>query len=381
MNSGITITRKHLYDLVWSKPMREVAVDLNISDVGLAKLCKRNNLPRPPQGYWLRKEQERKLSIAPLNGTELDNEREFHLYLLKKETLLKPASSIKKLEADIDPVLVSKQGRDFPHPAIRKLVDELRKDRSKTPYHYDFSANCGFRVSSEQQDRGLKILSELAYRMSELGFLLEPKEDGLQITRDQVRTSFRIYEKMSYTDPKASLSKRSARLKSDRPRSDLYYTGYLFFEFVGWSYTSRGNLLENKQRTLDQCYDHIVQNIIAMLDENEKLRLERLEEEALDRNREMVRAKANRKKKQDNLRHAYIDRISTKHAEIGRLSAWVQAYEGRYVSRQHKNIHRMLRWAKGPIRLIQAQISDKQIEAELVSNELFSDLYRLSSVD
>ena len=219
-------------------------------------------------------------------------------------------------------------------------------------------------------------MNDLAYRLTELGFSLEPKTDGLHIIRDQVRTSIRIYEKMTYTDPNASLSQRSARLKSDRPRSDLYFTGFLYFEFVGCSYTSRGNLLENKQRTLDQCYDHIVQNIIAMLDENEKRRLERLEEEAERRNREMVRARANREKKKDKLRYAYIDRISTKHAEIDRLSAWVAAFEGRYVSRQHKNIHRMMRWAKGQVRLLKAQISDKQIEAELISNELFSNLYR-----
>ncbi len=376
MSIEITFTRKQLYDLIWSKPMREAAVELNISDVGLAKLCKRNNLPRPPQGYWLRNEQERKLSIAPLNGTERDNLREFNFYLLKKETLLKPASSIKTLQPEKQPVLISKQDRGFPHPAISKLVDELRKDRSKPPYHYDYSANCGYRVSSQQRDRGLIILNDLAYRLTELGFSLEPKTDGLHIIRDQVRTSIRIYEKMTYTDPNASLSQRSARLKSDRPRSDLYFTGFLYFEFVGCSYTSRGNLLENKQRTLDQCYDHIVQNIIAMLDENEKRRLERLEEEAERRNREMVRARANREKKKDKLRYAYIDRISTKHAEIDRLSAWVAAFEGRYVSRQHKNIHRMMRWAKGQVRLLKAQISDKQIEAELISNELFSNLYR-----
>ena len=113
-----------------------------------------------------------------------------------------------------------------------------------------------------------------------------------------------------------------------------------------------------------------------MLDENEKRRLERLEEKALERNREMVRAKAKRMKKQDKLRHAYIERISTKHAEIDRLSVWVEAFEGRYVSRQHKNIHRMMRWAKGQVRLLKAQISYKQIEAELISNELFSNLYR-----
>lgn len=46
------ITRRELYDLVWSKPLRDVAADLGISDVGLAKVCERHRVPRPEQGYW-----------------------------------------------------------------------------------------------------------------------------------------------------------------------------------------------------------------------------------------------------------------------------------------------------------------------------------------
>ena len=55
----ITLTREEIYDLVWSKPMREVAPTLNITDVGLAKMCKRLNIPRPKQGYWLRDKRDR----------------------------------------------------------------------------------------------------------------------------------------------------------------------------------------------------------------------------------------------------------------------------------------------------------------------------------
>lgn len=45
-------TRQQLYDLVWAKPMRDVAADLNISDVGLKKICAGADIPTPPRGYW-----------------------------------------------------------------------------------------------------------------------------------------------------------------------------------------------------------------------------------------------------------------------------------------------------------------------------------------
>ena len=50
----LTLTRQSLYDLVWSRPMVEVAKDFNISDVALAKRCKAVDVPVPPRGYWAR---------------------------------------------------------------------------------------------------------------------------------------------------------------------------------------------------------------------------------------------------------------------------------------------------------------------------------------
>ena len=63
-----TITRKDLYDLVWSRPMRDVAVEFGILDVGLAKTCARHGIPSPPRGYWARLQAGQKVgrqSLAP----------------------------------------------------------------------------------------------------------------------------------------------------------------------------------------------------------------------------------------------------------------------------------------------------------------------------
>lgn len=49
-------TRKELYDLVWSQPMKTVAARVGISDVALAKHCKKANIPVPNRGYWARKQ-------------------------------------------------------------------------------------------------------------------------------------------------------------------------------------------------------------------------------------------------------------------------------------------------------------------------------------
>jgi hypothetical protein len=50
----ITLSREDLYELAWSKPILDLAKDFGISDVGLAKRCKRLGIPIPGRGYWAR---------------------------------------------------------------------------------------------------------------------------------------------------------------------------------------------------------------------------------------------------------------------------------------------------------------------------------------
>jgi hypothetical protein len=51
---NLVLSREDLYELVWSKPMADLAKDFGISDVGLAKRCKRLGIPVPGRGYWAR---------------------------------------------------------------------------------------------------------------------------------------------------------------------------------------------------------------------------------------------------------------------------------------------------------------------------------------
>jgi hypothetical protein len=50
----LTLSREDLYELVWSKPMVELAKDFGMSDVGLAKRCRKLGIPVPGRGYWAR---------------------------------------------------------------------------------------------------------------------------------------------------------------------------------------------------------------------------------------------------------------------------------------------------------------------------------------
>jgi transglutaminase-like putative cysteine protease len=66
----IRLTRAELYKKVWPTPMRTLAKEFGMSDVGLAKICRKHNIPVPPVGYWRRKETGYKVNRPRLPASK-----------------------------------------------------------------------------------------------------------------------------------------------------------------------------------------------------------------------------------------------------------------------------------------------------------------------
>ncbi|MCK4414966.1 MAG: hypothetical protein KAY32_15635 [Candidatus Eisenbacteria sp.] len=58
--------RGDFYWQISSEPMRRVAARYGISDVALAKICRKLKVPRPPRGYWARKAAGKPVTQDPL---------------------------------------------------------------------------------------------------------------------------------------------------------------------------------------------------------------------------------------------------------------------------------------------------------------------------
>ena len=68
------LTRTELFDSIWSEPMGAVAARYGLSGNGLAKICDRLDIPRPPRSYWTRnastREPRPELPPAPIGLSE-----------------------------------------------------------------------------------------------------------------------------------------------------------------------------------------------------------------------------------------------------------------------------------------------------------------------
>jgi hypothetical protein len=107
VGGSVKLTRKEMYKQVWSEPMTKLAERYGLSDVGLAKICKKNKIPRPTRGYWARKQAGNAPKRIPLPPGDSDQIIEIHPnpYSMSnpelKNAIKKEISSMKEKESPI----------------------------------------------------------------------------------------------------------------------------------------------------------------------------------------------------------------------------------------------------------------------------------------
>lgn len=64
------LTREELYEAVWLEPMSKLAKRFGVSDVALAKICRRHGIPLPGRGYWAKLAAGKAPAKPPLPAME-----------------------------------------------------------------------------------------------------------------------------------------------------------------------------------------------------------------------------------------------------------------------------------------------------------------------
>ena len=186
------LTRKALYELVWSKPRSQIGRELGVSDVWIGKMCRRQNVPAPPPGYWANlaagSRRRRKYVKPPLPYSVVERIEEEHQELAARfagfdpedfeqpvppppvfpHTLEESLARYRQL-VDALPVLKSTRGL---HPIAQKLVKEDDRIASlSSPYSWDKP-----KYLSPEGKELLDGLNQLLWMWTDLGF--RPSSSG-----------------------------------------------------------------------------------------------------------------------------------------------------------------------------------------------------------
>jgi hypothetical protein len=177
---GQLVTRQELYNLVWSEPMVSLAKRFEISDIGLAKICKQAIVPCPGRGYWAKRDAGKKITQTPLPRRALGQRNEVqigrHANIASNdlaEPLPLPPSFSEGLEEVTDRAkdLVGKarfiQSLSNPHHLIGQLLEDDKVRREKllnNQYAWDKE-----RFKGPFERRRLRILNSIFLAFARCG--------------------------------------------------------------------------------------------------------------------------------------------------------------------------------------------------------------------
>jgi hypothetical protein len=158
----VVLSREELHQRVWETPISQLAKEFGLSDSGIAKICKRHNVPRPRAGFWNRKHKGRKNRLPPCGDARLQlipirpsPQQEDTTFDEEVREWLNRARGLEQIK-------VSTSMRK-PHEVVM-IAEKLRRDPGD-----NWSFDTIVKVSPKQLRRALRILNSLIKATEAIG--------------------------------------------------------------------------------------------------------------------------------------------------------------------------------------------------------------------
>lgn len=271
--------REELYERVWSTPMYKLAKEEGMSDRGLAKVCEKLNIPRPPRGYWQKLRAGRDVEVEPLpeadENTPLTHRR--RVIDRRDTTSSDETSKLREAHANASPIIVGAELVD-PHPLVAMSLDHLR---SGDPPSLREVARVNIDTPTpDARERALRIMDAILKGFEARGIEVEvtrPESNAREAIESKTRAlllgevvPFSI-EEQSKTHTKlveTALSK-SSDLFDPKKVYEYEYLGTLELRTHVGSHGFQGLRqlwADGKKQRVEDCLDDFVTGVITLAD-------------------------------------------------------------------------------------------------------------------
>ncbi len=296
------LTRQKLYELVWSKSMVQLAKEYNLSDVGLAKICKKYNIPRPGLGYWAKLEHGK-----PVVKTELPEEKDNPKILIniasEDEKQISEYHAQRKKADSLKEKYPIKEHLRNPHPLIAKARDVIGGKIKG-----DWMDRLSLEVGKEQLHRALRILDAVFKYLEERGHKIEISRGSSRRTRVYAdikgqKVGILIREKLNQIPheltPKEKEDKQ--RYGFSAHKYDYVGSGKLVFRIIDDGYYSCKEIGDGQKRNLE---DMIGLMLLRILQEARLLHRRQRDQkrQAIERHKQWLREQELQKKMEEEQR-------------------------------------------------------------------------------
>ena len=207
------LTRQELYDLVWCKPMIQLAKDFHLSDNGLRKICKKNDIPIPQMGHWQKLKFGKKISKLPLTHKEFADPIKITIEEANRTSYgqnPKVNTIAEKIRNNKSLVFKVSDRLSKPDDVVVKTQANLLKRKSEGSYcsiKGGIQTDRGFPsiiVSPKNVVRTLRILDNLIKNFKALGYQIQLNDEGLNLIAHDEKMILYFREKCNAVDTMSS---------------------------------------------------------------------------------------------------------------------------------------------------------------------------------
>lgn len=286
------LTRKMLYDLVWSVPMLTLSKKYAISDVGLRKICLRMNIPLPQAGHWQKLQFGKKTKKISLDA-KYQGEQEISLELRTDETKVssyKPSVEKElqlRIEEELKSLLVVPEKLTKQHSLIVAARESLNK-RDRWEHNGLVNPERGtldIKVSRGNIARALRFMDTLIKPIEALGHSVEIRNNKTNIIIDEQKVEVKFREKL-----------RKEIIKGERWDSTKYLpTGLLAFQIDGFTVKE----WKDGNTTIEEQLSKIIARLETIAAQMKVRELEWKKEREISAAKERVKKEYEQKKEKD----------------------------------------------------------------------------------
>jgi hypothetical protein len=396
-----TYTRDEFYELVWSKPMTQLAKEFALSDVALHKICRKHGIPNPPLGWWAKKAAGKPVKRTPLPGlTSGARARTITI----AEGHLKPepeAMAAVRERARLLASSIEAEAETPSHAVVTETLSALRKAGPPTPQGLVSVGGPGrvkVEVSPGSFDRVELALGRLAAAGDTLDVELDADESGAFFKHDGETIRFAISE--SYRRHKhAPTEIEQAQLKAwekkheralrrggwdvvmlpDLPRFpewDYVPTGQLSLEIQApylYGASPRRSFRDAKIQRLEKMTGDILVGVHVLA---VAIREERLRREAVDAQRraaEEIKERLLLERHVRERRNAALDQLLQEIGELDRLRRLMTALHEEVGDRPSGRVAEFMAFAEARLREREQALRPEGLSARFQTERLFGD--------
>ncbi|MEP2058014.1 MAG: hypothetical protein ABJJ05_09425 [Maribacter litoralis] len=251
---------KDLYELVWSKPLKQICKEQDIAYVDFKQLCTENKIPLPELGYWTKLRFGKPVSKTPLPiGNDIN--REIDLEVLKKvKDNIKTTPKILHPKK-IHPLVIRAKKELTTIKSYRDAYTRMEWNRQKNilPIHTD----------QKTQKRALSFMNIFLYNM---------EQRGMKIKFKYGRCNVELYNQT--IDINLRQKYHRVRTENDRGWSKQEFVKSNKLEFLTGSH-NRKSWLDNEKIRIEERIPSILDYIEKNLTYWRDVRKQQAEEEKL----------------------------------------------------------------------------------------------------